>query len=142
MKKYNIGYTNGVFDLFHVGHLRFLKQAKECCDYLIVAVCDDELAFKHKGKYPIIPVNECIELLKSVKYIDKVVLQSTTNRIDEWNKYHYNAIFHGIDGKEWDVENGYYDKLKHLGVDSIYFERPDNISTTQIIINILARQSK
>ena len=109
---YNIGYTNGVFDLFHIGHLEFLKKAKEHCNYLIVAVCKDELVYDYKGKYPIVPLQERMELLSGIKYVDKVVIQATSNKIYEWNKYHFDVIFHGIDGKEWDIQNGYHDALK------------------------------
>lgn len=142
MQDYKIGYTNGVFDLLHVGHLEFLKAAKEKCDHLIVAVCEDELAYKYKGKYPIIPLKDRMKLLSGIKYVDQVVIQSTTDRISEWERYHFNVIFHGIDGQEWDKKNGYFDSLNKLGVKSIYFERPINISTTQIINTILSRYSK
>lgn len=143
MKKYKTGYTNGVFDLFHVGHLHFLKQAKSYCDFLIVAVCEDQLAYLNKGKYPIISAKERMELLGAIKYIDKVVLQTTTNRIKEWEKYHFDVIFHGIDGKEWDIQHGYFDALQQLGVESVYFERtPNNISTTQIIDKIRRESAK
>ena len=142
MPHYKIGYTNGVFDLFHIGHLEFLKKAKEHCDYLIVAVCEDNLVFQHKGKYPIIPVNQRMQLLDGIKYVDQVVIQKTTDRIEEWNKYHFNVIFHGIDGKKWDIQHGYYDALKKIGVESIYFDRPAGISTTQIINEILYRYKR
>ena len=142
MQHYTIGYTNGVFDLFHVGHLDFLKMAKDHCDYLIVAVCKDSLVFEHKGKFPIIPLKERMELLSGIKYVDQVVVQTTTDRISEWNKYHFDVIFHGIDGKEWDIQNGYFDSLNKIGVKSIYFDRLLNISTTKIINNILSRYKK
>lgn len=137
MKKYEIGYTNGVFDLFHIGHLKFLKMAKSYCDFLIVAVCEDYLAYTNKGKYPVIPVEERMELLQAIKFVDKVVIQETTDRISEWNKYHFNVIFHGIDGKEWDMQHGYYDALKKLNVESLYFNRTTDVSTTKIIRTIL-----
>lgn len=142
MKKYKIGYTNGVFDLFHVGHLQFLKKAKSYCDFLIVAVCEDQLAYTNKGKYPVIAVKERMELLNAIKYVDMVVPQATTNRIEEWEKYHFDVIFHGIDGKEWDIQHGYFDALQKLGVESIYFERTMNISTTQIINRIEGESTK
>lgn len=137
MKKYKIGYTNGVFDLFHIGHLKFLKRAKSYCDFLIVAVCDDHLAFTNKGKYPVIPVEDRMELLEAINYVDKVVIQTTTDRLAEWNKYHFNVIFHGIDGKEWDMQHGYFDALKKINVESLYFERTTDVSTTKIINTIL-----
>ena len=142
MKKYKIGYTNGVFDLLHVGHLQFLKRARTYCDYLIVAVCEDQLAYVNKGKFPIIPVEERMMLLEAIKYIDKVVIQTTTDRVLEWNKYHFDVIFHGIDGKAWDIEHGYFDALKKLGVDSVYFERLTNLSTSQIINKIMEEYTK
>ncbi|MFR8623821.1 MAG: adenylyltransferase/cytidyltransferase family protein [Ruminococcus sp.] len=142
MKKYKIGYTNGVFDLLHVGHLEFLKKAKSYCDYLIVAVCEDQLAYANKGKLPIFSVEERMTLLESIKYIDKVVIQTTTDRVLEWNKYYFNVIFHGIDGKEWDIEHGYFDALSRLGVESVYFQRSTNISTSQIINKILEEYRK
>lgn len=139
MQHYKIGYTNGVFDLLHVGHIQFLQKAKAYCDHLIVAVCDDELAYIHKGKYPIIPVADRMKLLESIKYVDQVVLQMTTDRIIEWDKYHFNAIFHGSDGRDWDIRHGYYDSLKKIGVDSIYFDRTDDRSTTKIVETIIGR---
>lgn len=142
MKKYKRGYTNGVFDLFHVGHLQFLTKAKSYCDYLIVAVCEDQLAYINKKKFPVIPVEERMMLLEAVKCIDKVVIQTTTDRISEWNKYHFDVIFHGVDGKEWDVKNGYFEALKKLGVESVYFERPTDLSTSKIIDKILKEYTK
>lgn len=142
MKKYKIGYTNGVFDLLHVGHLQFLKKAKSYCEYLIVAVCEDQLAYTHKGKFPVIPVEERMMLLEAIKYTDKVVIQTTTDRISEWNNYHFDVIFHGMDGKEWDIEHGYFEKLEVLGVKSVYFERQTNISTSQIVDKILKEYKK
>ena len=68
------GYTTGVFDLFHIGHLEILRKAKENCDYLIVGVSTDELVQKYKTKGPIITLNK-IEIIKSIKYVDEVVVQ-------------------------------------------------------------------
>lgn len=119
-----------------------MKKAKSYCDYLIVAVCEDQLAYANKGKLPIFSVEERMTLLESIKYIDKVVIQTTTDRVLEWNKYYFNVIFHGIDGKEWDIEHGYFGALSRLGVESVYFQRSTNISTSQIINKILEEYRK
>ena len=79
-KKIVIGYTTGVFDLFHVGHVRILKKSKSLCDKLIVGVSSDKLVKKYKNKYPVISQKERIEVVKSNKYVDYVVSK-------HWNKF-------------------------------------------------------
>ena len=76
-KKYMIGYTTGVFDMFHIGHLNILKRAKEQCEYLIVGVSSDELVMEYKHKKPIIPFEERIAIVSAISYVDKVVEQTT-----------------------------------------------------------------
>ena len=71
MKRYHIGYTTGVFDMFHIGHLNILKNAKRMCDYLIVGVSTDELVQQYKGKTPIIRFDERLEIVKAIRYVDK-----------------------------------------------------------------------
>lgn len=75
MKKYKVGYTTGVYDMFHIGHLNILKRAKEQCEYLIVGVTTDQLCFERKKKYPIINEMERVAIVESIKYVDQVVLQ-------------------------------------------------------------------
>jgi len=75
MKKYKIGYTTGVFDMFHIGHLNVIKNAKLFCDYLIVGVSTDDVVRKNKNKTPIIPYENRIEIVKAIRYVDKVVPQ-------------------------------------------------------------------
>ena len=72
MKKYKVGYTTGVYDMFHIGHLNILKRAKEQCDYLIVGVSTDELVEDYKHKKPIIPFDERFAIVEAIKYVDKV----------------------------------------------------------------------
>lgn len=82
MTKKIIGYTTGVFDLFHIGHLNILKKAKLNCDYLIVGITTDELSELSKGKRPIIPFEERMEIISSIKYVDKVVPQVNYNKVE------------------------------------------------------------
>lgn len=78
-----IGYTAGVYDMFHIGHLNILRRAKENCDYLIVGVNSDELTYKYKNKHPIIPLEERMEIIKSIRYVDRVVRADDVVRVDE-----------------------------------------------------------
>ena len=63
MAKVRIGYMGGCWDLFHVGHLNYIREAKKNCDYLIVDVTPDEIMFKQKNKYPIIKEEDRLEIL-------------------------------------------------------------------------------
>jgi glycerol-3-phosphate cytidylyltransferase len=96
MKK---GYTAGVFDLFHIGHLNVIKNAKKNCDYLIVAVSTDNLVRKYKNKTPIIPFEERAEIVKSIKYVDEVVPQTDRDKISAYEKYKFDIMFVGDDWK-------------------------------------------
>ena len=101
-----IGYTAGVYDMFHVGHLNILKSARQNCDYLIVGVNSDEATYKYKKKYPIIPENERMEIIEAIKYVDEVVLADDVVRVNEegtisvFEKYHFDMVFIGDDHKD------------------------------------------
>ena len=97
---YKIGYTTGVFDLFHIGHLNILRRAKEQCEYLIVGVSTDELVMEYKNKKPIIPFKERIEIVKSIKYVDEVVPQENLDKVEVYKKIKYNVLFQGDDWKK------------------------------------------
>jgi glycerol-3-phosphate cytidylyltransferase len=131
MKK-TIGYTTGVFDLFHIGHLNILIKAKRNCDHLIVGVLTDELAIKIKGKKPVIPFSERKRILECIKFVDEVVPQ---NRIDEIADYHdlnFSVIFKGDDWKNTEKWKKLEHKFKELGVKVIFFPYTKHISSTQI----------
>lgn len=99
MKKFKVGYTTGVFDMFHIGHLNILRQAKEQCEHLIVGVSTDELVESYKHKTPIIPYNERRAILEAIKYVDEVVAQEDRDKIAAFNKFRFNAMFVGDDWK-------------------------------------------
>ena len=131
MKKYKIGYTTGVFDLFHIGHLNILKKAKDLCDYLIVGVTIDELV-AYKGKKAFIPFEERMEIINSIKYVDKAVPQSSMNKMEAWNKYNFNVVFVGSDWKGTPTWINIENEFKKIGVDTIYFDYTKTTSSTQL----------
>ncbi len=129
MKRYKIGYTTGVYDMFHIGHLNILKKAKERCDYLIVGVSTDELV-GYKNKTAIIPFQERMEIIKSIKYVDEVVAQESMDKMAAWNNLHFNVIFVGSDWKDTKKWNDFETQFNLVNVDIIYFEYTKGTSST------------
>ncbi|MBR3300327.1 MAG: FAD synthase [Clostridia bacterium] len=138
-KKYKIGYTTGVFDMFHVGHLNILKKAKEQCEYLIVGVSTDELVKGYKHKAPIVPYNERKQIVESIKYADKVVPQTSLDKLEAWKEYKFDAMFHGDDWKGSSMYEDIESKLESVGVDVVYIPHTKGISST-ILANKIKEQ--
>ncbi|MCJ8009130.1 adenylyltransferase/cytidyltransferase family protein [Lederbergia wuyishanensis] len=130
MKPYKIGYTTGVFDLFHVGHLNILKRAKEQCEYLIVGVSTDELVMEYKNKLPVIPHQERFEIVKGIKYVDMVVPQTNRDKFLAWENLQFNVMFVGDDWKGNALFNKLEIKFKNVGVDIVYFPYTIGVSST------------
>ena len=124
-----IGYTTGVYDMFHMGHLNILKRAKEQCDYLIVGVSTDELVQHDKNKTPI-PFEERCAIVEAIRYVDKVVPQTDKNKFAAWEKYHFNKMFVGSDWKGSPQWNRYEKQFAPVGVEIIYLDHTDGISST------------
>lgn len=125
-----IGYTTGVYDMFHIGHLNILRRAKAQCDFLIVGVSTDELVLHDKNKIPIIPFKDRCSIVESIKYVDLVVPQFNKNKIQAWEKYHFNKMFVGSDWKGSEAWNSYEKDFFPLGVEIIYLDHTDGISST------------
>ncbi|MFH4451959.1 adenylyltransferase/cytidyltransferase family protein [Vibrio owensii] len=128
MKK--IGYTTGVFDMFHVGHLNILRRAKLECDYLIVGVTSDELSESAKNKRPIIPFQERMEIVESIKFVDEVVPQTNYDKFEAHNNIGFNVMFVGDDWKGSSKWNVLEEEFKNRGVDIIYFPYTNHTSST------------
>ena len=132
MKQYKIGYTTGVFDLFHVGHLNILKRAKEQCEYLVVGVSTDELVLEYKNKQPVIPFAERIEIVSGIKYVDKVIPQITREKFVAWEHLLFDVMFVGDDWKGNAFFNEAESKFKQIGVDIVYFPYTRGVSSTLV----------
>ena len=131
-KPYNVGYTTGVFDLFHVGHLNVLRQAKAQCEYLIVGISTDELVEEYKHKTPIIPFDQRMAIVGAIRYVDQVVPQTSMDKARAWENLHFNVMFHGDDWKGSEMYDKEVEKLRSVGVDTVFLKHTDGISSTQI----------
>ncbi|MEC1157475.1 adenylyltransferase/cytidyltransferase family protein [Cytobacillus horneckiae] len=130
MKPYKLGYTTGVFDLFHVGHLNILRRAKEQCEFLIVGVSTDELVQDYKNKRPVIQHKERIEIIEGIKYVDKVVSQTNRNKFLAWEELKFDVMFVGDDWKGDSLFNEVENQLNKVGVDIVYLPYTKGVSST------------
>ncbi|UTR14872.1 adenylyltransferase/cytidyltransferase family protein [Salipaludibacillus sp. LMS25] len=132
MKPIIIGYTTGVFDLFHIGHLNILKRAKEHCDYLIAGVSTDELVQSYKNKTPVIPFHERIAIVDSIQYVDKVIAQEHRDKYKTWEELQYDVMFVGDDWKGTPLFDDLEAKFQKVGVNIKYFPYTGGVSSTLV----------
>ena len=130
VKKYKIGYTTGVFDMFHIGHLNILRRAKEQCEVLIVGVSTDELTMEYKHKKTVIPYEERKAIVEAIRYVDQVVPQTSMDKVAAWNQLHFDAIFHGDDWKGTSMYNEIERKLQEVGCDLVFLPHTQGTSST------------
>lgn len=130
MKRFRIGYTTGVFDMFHIGHLNILCRAKEQCDCLIVGVTTDELCFKRKNKYPIICEKDRMAIVEAIRYVDKVVPQVDMDKVRAVKELGADAVFVGSDWKGTEAWIQYEKEFAKAGCKVIYLDHTDGISST------------
>lgn len=126
-----IGYTAGVFDLFHIGHLNLLKNAKGMCDRLIVGVTTDDLV-SYKGKQSTIPFEERIEIVRSIKYVDAVVPQSNMDKLLMCKKLGASLLFVGDDWYKTEKWQDYEKEFEIAGIKILYFPYTKGISSTKV----------
>lgn len=127
-----IGYTTGVYDLFHVGHLHILERAKEECDYLIVGITTDRLSEERKKKKPIVPYDERVEIVASIRWVDEVVPQSTMDKFAAWEKHKFHRMFVGDDWKGTPAWNALEERFADYGVAIVYFPYTKHTSSTRL----------
>ncbi|MEZ8079768.1 adenylyltransferase/cytidyltransferase family protein [Enterovibrio norvegicus] len=127
-----VGYTTGVFDLFHIGHLNILKNAKENCDHLIVGVTTDELVFSRKNKYPVIPIAERLDIVRAIKYVDAVVVQNSMKKIEAWETLRFHRMFVGDDWKGTSTWQELEVAFSELDVEIVYFPYTKHTSSTKL----------
>lgn len=138
VQKYKIGYTDGVYDLFHIGHLNMIEAAKKQCEYLIVGVHSDEVVKQYKYHYPIIPETERARIIGAIKGVDKVVINDVRDKLTLLERYRFNVVFIGDDWKGTERWNNFEKVLGERNVDVIYVPYTKGISTTDIKKRILS----
>ena len=138
-EKLVIGYTTGVFDLFHVGHLNILQKARSLCDYLIVGVSTDELVQQEKGIMPVIPFSERISIVENMRFVDKTVSQDSYDKIAAWKILQFNRVFVGDDWKgtpRWLELEGAFKEI-NVGITYLPYTR----TTSSTLIRDFLRRS-
>jgi len=140
MKKYKVGYTTGVYDLFHIGHLNILRRAKERCEYLIEGISTEELVKAYKHKIPVIPFEERKAIVEAIRYVDCVVPQTSMDKVEAWKKLHFDAIFHGDDWKGSDLYNNIEEALQAVGCDMVFLKHTEGTSSTLLLQKLYAME--
>ena len=132
MKKYKIGYTQGVYDMFHIGHLNLINKAKEQCEHFIVGVNSDRLVEEYKHKVPVVKETERAEIVRNIKAVDECIIVDTLDKIATMKKLHFDAIFIGSDwygNARWmetkEILSGY-------GVDVVFLPHTEGVSSTDL----------
>lgn len=134
-KKYKVGYTCGVFDLFHVGHLNLLERCKEMCDILIVGVCNDEYVRNVKCKEPIYSEKQRVRIINALKVVDRaevVSIEETNDKVLAIEKFHFDVLFSGDDWKGSERYRLTEEQFKIYGASIEYLPYTQGISTSYI----------
>lgn len=127
-----IGYTQGTFDMFHIGHLNLIKNAKRHCDYLVVGVNGDDLVESYKNKRPIVPIDERAEIVRAIKYVDEVIVTTTLDKKQVWDKVRFDEIYIGDDWKgnsRWEQTGR---EMEELGAKLVFLPYTKDTSSTML----------
>lgn len=128
----NIGYAAGAFDLFHIGHLNILRQAKAHCDYLIAGVVSDERLIETKGRAPVVPLAERMEIVSHISYVDQVYAETLPDKLQVWEELGFNTFFKGDDWKGSARGQDLEERFGQVGVKVIYFPYTQQTSSSQL----------
>lgn len=127
-----IGYTTGVYDMFHIGHLNILRRAKEQCDYLIVGVSTDECVEGYKHHRPVVPFEERAAIVTSIKYVDEVAPQTTMDKVEFLKNHRFDVMFHGDEWKGTELYNKYEKEFEKYGARIEYLSHTEGISSSML----------
>ncbi|MDQ2624044.1 MAG: adenylyltransferase/cytidyltransferase family protein [Actinomycetota bacterium] len=125
-----IGYAPGVYDLFHVGHLNILRHARERCDVLVAGVVSDENAFAAKGRAPVIPLAERLEIVRSLAIVDRAVAETWPDKLTTWHHVPFDVIFKGDDWRGTPKGDRLERDMASVGVVVEYFPYTVHTSST------------
>ncbi|MCC3277229.1 MULTISPECIES: adenylyltransferase/cytidyltransferase family protein [unclassified Arthrobacter] len=127
-----IGYAAGAFDLFHIGHLNILRHARSQCDYLIAGVVSDELCEARKGRPPVIPLTERLEIVRGLQCVDRAVAEVLPDKMDTWQQLRFNVFFKGDDWRGTPAGTALEESFAAVGVEVVYFPYTVQTSSTRL----------
>jgi len=127
-----VGYAPGVYDLFHVGHLNMLRNATKFCDYLIAGVVSDEMAQRNKGNQPIVPLEERLEIVGAIRYVDEVVAEDVPHKLEMWRRLHFDVIIKGDDWQGTDKGDKLEADFAPHGVEVAYVPYTQRTSSSML----------
>ena len=125
-----VGYVPGAWDMFHVGHLNILLRARERCDRLVVGVVSDEALFEAKGKHPVVPLEERMEVVRHLAMVDQVVVDFSSDKLQVWESVRFDLLFKGDDWRGTDKGNKLEADMATVGVQVVYFPYTVHTSST------------
>ncbi|MFI6146227.1 adenylyltransferase/cytidyltransferase family protein [Streptomyces sp. NPDC051109] len=131
-RPYRVGYAPGAYDLFHIGHLNILRHARSQCDYLVAGVVSDEMAELAKGRRPMIPLVERLEIVRSVRYVDAAFVETVPDKVETWKQVRFDVIFKGDDWRGTPKGDRLERDFAAVGVDVVYFPYTVHTSSTQL----------
>ena len=127
-----VGYAPGVYDLFHVGHLNVLRRSADRCDHLIAGVVSDEMAFRAKGRCPVVPLAERIEIVRHISFVDEAVVETVPDKLEVWKNHPFDVIFKGDDWRGTPKGRALEEKFANVGVEVCYL--PYTVHTSSTIL--------
>src|SRR3954453_1737598 len=127
---HRVGYAPGVYDLFHVGHLNILRHARSQCDYLVAGVVSDEMAELAKGRRPVVPLVERLEIVRAVRYVDEAYVETVPDKLETWRRVGFDVLFKGDDWRGTEKGRRLERDFAAVGVESRYFPYTVHTSST------------
>ncbi|MEV6794568.1 adenylyltransferase/cytidyltransferase family protein [Streptomyces sp. NPDC051320] len=131
-RRHRVGYAPGAYDLFHIGHLNILRHARSQCDYLVAGVVSDEMAERAKGRRPMIPLVERLEIVRSVKYVDAAFVETVPDKVETWKQVRFDVLFKGDDWRGTSKGEKLEQDFAVVGVEIVYFPYTVHTSSTQL----------
>lgn len=127
-----IGYAPGAYDLFHIGHLNLLRHAAEHCDHLIAGVVSDEMLVRTKGRAPVVPLAERLEIVRNLRIVDDVHAEVVPDKLDTWREVGFDVIFKGDDWRGTEKGRRLEQDFASVGVEVRYFPYTVHTSSTAL----------
>ncbi|WP_326690716.1 MULTISPECIES: adenylyltransferase/cytidyltransferase family protein [unclassified Streptomyces] len=129
---HTVGYAPGAYDLFHVGHLNLLRHARARCDYLVAGVVSDEMAERAKGRPPVIPLVERLQIVRSIRFVDGAFVETVPDKLETWQQVRFDVLFKGDDWRGTPKGERLEADFRTVGVEVVYFPYTVHTSSTQL----------